>query len=102
MTRAALITRSRSRSKLDPFPRSIEPMLALLSDLPPDPANYNFEYKWDGVRAITYLDGRSMKIESRNQLDITRRYPELHDLQSALGKRTAVLDGEIVATDKTG
>jgi len=77
-------------------------MLAVLSNLPHDPANYAFEYKWDGVRALAYHDPRGTPawlIESRNQLDITHRYPELRGLRDALGKRSAILDGEIVALD---
>ena len=83
------------------FPSSLEPMLAVLSPaLPADIDRYGFEYKWDGVRALCYWDGRSLRLESRNRLDITRRYPELHVLADALGSRTAVLDGEIVALDE--
>jgi len=86
----------------EPMPTSIRPMLAVTSDLPTDPSNYSFEYKWDGVRAISYWDGRRLTIRSRNQLDITRRYPELTDLGAALGSRAAVVDGEILALDERG
>ena len=75
-------------------------MLALLAlELPSDGGNWAFEYKWDGVRAITYHDAVTWRIESRNQLDITRRYPELNGLREALGGLNVVLDGEIVALD---
>jgi len=77
-------------------------MLAVLSDLRSDQAHFAFEYKWDGVRAITYWDGHTLRIESRNQLDITRRYPELADLGPALGKRPTIVDGEILALDASG
>jgi bifunctional non-homologous end joining protein LigD len=81
-------------------PRHVEPMLALLvSDLPSDAARYAYEFKWDGVRAIAYWDGQTLAIESRNLLPIAQRYPELHGLGAALGKRCVVLDGEIVALD---
>jgi bifunctional non-homologous end joining protein LigD len=76
-------------------------MLATLSaTLPLNLNDYGFEYKWDGVRALCYWDGRTLRLESRNQLDITRRYPELHVLADALGSRPAILDGEIVALDE--
>lgn len=79
---------------------SVEPMLATLSaQVPPNPNNYGFEYKWDGVRALCYWDGQRLRFESRNQLEITHRYPELNGLGDALGSRSAVLDGEIVALD---
>jgi bifunctional non-homologous end joining protein LigD len=75
-------------------------MLATLAaTLPASPQRWSFEYKWDGIRAITYWDGRRLSIESRNQLEITHRYPELHLLGEAVGSRTVVLDGEIVALD---
>ena len=76
-------------------------MLAVLSqELPTDLDQYGFEYKWDGVRALCYWDGRRLRLESRNQLEITHRYPELHVLADALGSRPAILDGEIVALDE--
>jgi bifunctional non-homologous end joining protein LigD len=84
------------------MPRSIQPMLAVLSTLPPDPKPYSFEFKWDGVRAITYFDGRRLSMESRNRLDITPRYPELHAIAKELSGRRAILDGEVVALDKDG
>ena len=89
------------RAEID-FPSAVEPMLAVLSqELPANLDDYGFEYKWDGVRALCYWDGRTLRFESRNQLDITRRYPELHVLGEALGSRPAVLDGEIVALDES-
>lgn len=82
---------------------SVQPMLSVLSaDLPADLQNYGFEYKWDGIRALCYWDGRNLRFESRNRLDITHRYPELHVLGEALGSRPAILDGEIVALDSSG
>src|SRR5687767_8728179 len=91
----------RSSAPADPMPRHVEPMLALLSaHVPPEGKEWAFEYKWDGVRAIAYHTPTDWLIESRNQLNITRRYPELDALHAALGKRTAVLDGEIVALDE--
>src|SRR5688572_24056873 len=83
----------------DTMPRSLEPMLASLSEMPCDERDYAFEFKWDGIRALTYWDGKSLQIQSRNLLDITRRYPELRELGKALGKHQAVLDGEIIAVD---
>ena len=66
----------------EPMPAHIDPMLALLSaHLPGDGKSWAFEYKWDGVRAIAFADRSSWRIESRNLLDITRRYPELLDLR---------------------
>lgn len=95
------------RKRLAPFgtsmPASVAPMLAVLAQqVPADQDNYAFEYKWDGVRAISYWNGRTLRIESRNQLDITRRYPELADLGPALGQKDTIVDGEILALDASG
>src|SRR5687768_15699788 len=93
--------RTRAAAAPARLPSGLQPMLAVLSnDLPADAEHYSFEYKWDGVRALCYWDGNTLRLESRNQLDITRRYPELHVLADALGSRPAVLDGEIVALDE--
>jgi bifunctional non-homologous end joining protein LigD len=87
----------------EPLPRHIEPMKGLAAaTIPPNESEYGFEYKWDGVRAILYADphapaDRRVLIESRNLLDVTGQYPELGGIAKAIGRRAAVLDGEIVA-----
>jgi bifunctional non-homologous end joining protein LigD len=84
----------------EPMPEHIAPMLATLAaDLPHDEDRYAFEIKWDGVRAIAYVDGGRALFEGRRGNDITSRYPELRGLGPALGATPAVLDGEIVAFD---
>lgn len=83
-------------------PEFIEPMLAKLTTLPPNDANWAFEIKWDGVRAITRSQPGRLQLFSRNRNDITTAYPELRALNGALGSRDAILDGEIVAFDGDG
>ncbi len=83
----------------EPMPEKIEPMLARLGPLPRDDANWAFEIKWDGVRAIGYADGGRLRLMSRNGNNITPRYPELRELGRALGTHEAVLDGEVVALE---
>ena len=82
----------------------VAPMLAVSGTLPSDDENWAFEVKWDGVRVLTYVDGGSglMRMESRNLLDITPRYPELHGLPDVLGGHGCVLDGEVVTFDEQG
>ena len=60
------------------------------------------EFYWDGVRAIAYLDGHTMRLHDRSNVDITRTYPELATLSTAPAGRRAVLDGEIVALARNG
>jgi bifunctional non-homologous end joining protein LigD len=81
------------------MPEAIEPMLATLGKLPQDSEKWAFEFKWDGIRAISYWNGRQLSIKSRNLIDITFRYPELYDIGPLLGA-SAIIDGEIVALDE--
>src|SRR5688572_30443865 len=78
------------------------PMLARLVKEPFDRKGWIFEIKWDGFRAIAEVDGaRGVKLYSRRQNSFNRRFPEIaHNLEGL--KRSAVLDGEIVALDESG
>jgi bifunctional non-homologous end joining protein LigD len=77
-------------------------MLATLVDEPFDDDEWLYEVKWDGYRAVAYLDGHSLRLVSRNQNDLTSAYSELHSLGESLKAKTAILDGEIVALDEEG
>lgn len=78
-------------------------MTAVSAPLPPDDERWAFEVKWDGVRALTYVDGGRLRMESRNLIDITARYPELWGLGEAVGvPGGAVLDGEVATFDERG
>jgi bifunctional non-homologous end joining protein LigD len=86
-----------------PLPGVLAPMLARSgTGLPPDDGTWALEMKWDGVRALAYCDGSQLRLVSRTGEDITAAYPELRGLCRAVGKRTALLDGEIVALSEEG
>jgi bifunctional non-homologous end joining protein LigD len=79
----------------------LEPMLASVADELPDSDGWAYEMKWDGIRAIvTWDSGSRVLIESRNGNDLSVSFPELASLGDVLGRRAAVLDGEIVALDE--
>lgn len=84
------------------LPAHIKPMLATAGVLPPDQARYAFEMKWDGIRAVSYWNGKKLTLESRNLRDISASWPELHALGGALGDTKVILDGEIVSLDDRG
>ena len=85
-----------------PFPAPFKPMLAVAGKLPADDENWAFEIKWDGVRAILFVEGGRVRAQSRNDLDVTVSFPELADIGEFLGMTTCVLDGEIVALGEDG
>src|ERR687893_709906 len=64
-----------------------------------DDWRWAFEIKWDGVRAIAFVQGGRLVLRARSGRDITPRYPELRPLAAALAGRQVVLDGEVVAFD---
>ena len=85
------------------MPDRITPMLAkLAADLPADDAAWAYEMKWDGIRAVAYVERDAVRLLTRNQNPLTQRFPELQGLANALGGREAILDGEIVAFDERG
>lgn len=84
------------------LPRGIVPMLATAAALPGSETGWSFEIKWDGVRAVAYVEDGGLHLESRNLTDITPRYPELAPLARELGSTPAILDGEVVAFDERG
>jgi bifunctional non-homologous end joining protein LigD len=86
----------------EPMPEHVVPMFARLGKLPKPESDWSFEVKWDGVRAVAYVQPGRLRLESRNLNDITDGYPEVRGLLGQLGMRDAVLDGEIVAFDEAG
>jgi bifunctional non-homologous end joining protein LigD len=85
-----------------PMPPTIHPMLAESIDEAFDSKDWLFEIKWDGYRAIAFLENGKVRLVSRNQNDLTPRYPELNDLPQFIKAKNAILDGEVVALDEDG
>jgi bifunctional non-homologous end joining protein LigD len=86
-----------------PMPKDLTPMLAQIGkgDPPTDPT-WLFEVKWDGVRALCYIENGKLRMVSRNGNTIDRQYPELSILPHHVNATTAILDGEIAALDARG
>jgi bifunctional non-homologous end joining protein LigD len=85
------------------LPSGLRPMLATAGQLPgEDEAGWAYELKWDGIRALAYVQDGQVRLVSRLGRDMTRAYPELHEISASLPWSRAVLDGEIVAFDPAG
>jgi len=80
----------------------VEPMLAQSVDKPPESGNFLYEVKWDGIRAMVALDEGEVRIRSRNQHDITEKFPELLIPDQAFRATSALFDAEIVCLDGQG
>ncbi len=77
-------------------------MLATSIEQPFDGEDWLFEIKWDGYRAVAFIENGKVRLVSRNQNELTPRYPELKDLPQFVKAKNAILDGEIVALDDQG
>ena len=83
-----------------PLPATLAPMLATIGKPPARGlAEWAVEMKWDGVRAIAFIENGRLRLGSRTGKDITATYPELAGMAraAASGHKQALLDGEIVA-----
>src|SRR5947209_13407723 len=84
----------------EPMPERVLPMLARTGALPSKPDGWSFEVKWDGVRAIAYMQPGRLRLESRNLNEITDAYPEVRGLVDERGTHEAGLDGERAVVDE--
>ncbi|HEX5298324.1 MAG TPA: non-homologous end-joining DNA ligase [Streptosporangiaceae bacterium] len=86
-----------------PLPAALRPMLAKLTAVPPpDDDNWALEMKWDGVRALAFVERGQVRLMSRTERDITATYPELAGLGRATDRKQLLLDGEIVVFGPDG
>lgn len=76
-------------------------MKATTGDLPVG-EGWTYEVKWDGMRALCFVDDAQLRVQSYNERDVTMSWPELVGLPATLPASTALLDGELVATDADG
>ena len=92
---------SSQRTSKSAFPKNIKPMLATLVDKPFDEKGWLYEVKWDGYRAIAYINNGNAELQSRNNKSFDERfYPVFNSLQR--WKIKAVIDGEIVVINEKG
>lgn len=79
----------------------VKPMLATLVNQPFDDREWVYEVKWDGYRALAYVDNGAVSISSRNNKSFEGKY---YPIASVMEKWSinAVVDGEIVVIGKDG
>ena len=82
---------------MSPLPRPLPPQLARSRSALPDGEGWGFEPKWDGFRAIAFVDGEDVELQSRNGKDLTRYFPEVR-----FPSGSYVLDGELLVRGPSG
>jgi bifunctional non-homologous end joining protein LigD len=94
----------RKRDDGVPRPRNdYKPMLATLAEELPSGDEWLYEIKWDGYRALGYVRGGEARLVSRNDNDLTQRFPAVaRALEKAVRSPECVVDGEVCALDEHG
>lgn len=83
------------------IPTGMKPMLATLVDEPFDDPGWQYEVKWDGYRALAFINKGEVELLSRNNKGFNEKfYPIRKILQG--WKINAVLDGEILVLNEKG
>src|ERR1041385_2473639 len=82
--------------------RFIEPMNAKLVEKPPATGDWIYELKFDGIRLIVVKGDKKVSLLSRNQNDLSARFPEIVGAMKNLPAGECVIDGEVVALDDEG
>lgn len=94
---ARLTQTEANRLRSADLPRHPEPMLATLTDNAFSDADWLFERKFDGERALAIHDGSRAHLMSRTGHTLDRTYPEIVDAVTRSTAHRVVVDGEIVA-----
>jgi bifunctional non-homologous end joining protein LigD len=85
------------------MPESLTPQLATLVDAPPVHAeDWLFEVKFDGYRLLARIEGKDIRLFTRNGNDWTHKLKPLHDQLAKLKLPAGWYDGEIVVHDESG
>jgi bifunctional non-homologous end joining protein LigD len=83
-------------------PRFIEPMKAKLVEKPPATGDWIYELKFDGIRLIAIKADKRVSLLSRNENELSGRFPAIVEAIRNLPARECVIDGEVVALDDEG
>lgn len=81
---------------------TIQPQLATLVSAPPGGDAWFHEIKYDGFRAIAYVDRGDIHLVSRNGLSFDQRFASIRRALAQFPADRAILDGEICALDSSG
>jgi len=76
--------------------RNFSPMLLFEYEKPFNSSDYLFEVKFDGVRALIFVNRNNIYIQSRNKKNLTSLFPEFCSIKN-LVKNNVIFDGEIVS-----
>jgi bifunctional non-homologous end joining protein LigD len=98
-----LLIKGHDEDESEPVQGTYRPMLASLDTRIPHGESWTFEVKFDGYRALAYIRGGECRLVSRNENDLTGRFPDVAKaIVKAVKSPNAVVDGEVCRIDPTG
>jgi len=78
-------------------------MLATLGNSVPSGTDWLYEVKWDGYRALCFIDGGKLRMLSRRGIKIEKQFATVAAaLSQSVKADKAIIDGEVVALDDNG
>jgi ATP-dependent DNA ligase len=80
----------------------VQPIVPTRRKEPSDDPDWLFDLKYDGFRALCYVEQGRGRLISRNGNQLTRFAALADELASVLAVEAAILDGEVIAADETG
>ncbi|RYE54782.1 MAG: hypothetical protein EOP48_11560 [Sphingobacteriales bacterium] len=83
------------------IPSGIKPMLATLVNAPFDDDDWQYEVKWDGYRALAFVNKGKVELLSRNNKSFNDKFYPIYDLLRDF-KISALLDGEVIVANEKG
>ena len=90
------------RTRTDPMPAFVPPMLATLVAAAFDDPEWSFEIKWDGFRVEAVVEGDVVRLWTRGQQDAGRYFGPFLEPPTWIAARQAIVDGEVIALDDRG
>ncbi|MTV50278.1 hypothetical protein GJ688_14985 [Heliobacillus mobilis] len=82
--------------------KPIQPMEPVIAPEPFDDPDYLFQIKWDGIRALAYVQEKGIRLFNRKGREITKQYPEITGADILLPGEKGIVDGELIVLDETG
>src|SRR6187399_673243 len=89
------------KGKQAPMHKNIEPMLATPVNDPVNEDGWVYEMKWDGYRAVAYMQKGKVDLCSRNNKSFNQKFYPIHEALKQWNIN-AVVDGEIIVVDEHG
>jgi bifunctional non-homologous end joining protein LigD len=86
----------------EPLPEHVALVFPEPGKLPKSDKGIAYEINWDGRRVVAFCEPGRLRLEDTQGQDVTALYPEIHRLTRAIGARSAILDGELVALTDDG